>query len=110
MVIDVGTNRDDDGSCGDVDFDAVAREAGAITPVPGGVGPMTHRHAAGEHACAAPRAPQATRCRHEQRCGARSALIRGGAPCGCSSTLVRRVDRAPPVKPGARCCDTTALP
>lgn len=41
-VIDVGTNRDDDGSLvGDVDFDAVVEVAGAITPVPGGVGPMT---------------------------------------------------------------------
>ncbi len=41
-VIDVGTNRADDGSLvGDVDFDAVAEVAGAITPVPGGVGPMT---------------------------------------------------------------------
>jgi methylenetetrahydrofolate dehydrogenase (NADP+) / methenyltetrahydrofolate cyclohydrolase len=42
VVIDVGTNRADDGSLvGDVDFDAVAEVAGAITPVPGGVGPMT---------------------------------------------------------------------
>jgi methylenetetrahydrofolate dehydrogenase (NADP+)/methenyltetrahydrofolate cyclohydrolase len=40
-VIDVGTNRTDDGLVGDVDFDAVAELAGAITPVPGGVGPMT---------------------------------------------------------------------
>ena len=41
-VIDVGTNRDEDGSLvGDVEFDAVAEVAGAITPVPGGVGPMT---------------------------------------------------------------------
>jgi methylenetetrahydrofolate dehydrogenase (NADP+)/methenyltetrahydrofolate cyclohydrolase len=41
-VIDVGTNRDDAGKlCGDVDFAAVAPIAGAITPVPGGVGPMT---------------------------------------------------------------------
>jgi len=41
-VIDVGTNRDEDGSLvGDVDFAAVAEVAGAITPVPGGVGPMT---------------------------------------------------------------------
>ena len=41
-VIDVGTNRDADGKLvGDVDFDAVAEVAGAITPVPGGVGPMT---------------------------------------------------------------------
>ena len=40
-VIDVGMNRTDDGLVGDVDFDAVAGVAGAITPVPGGVGPMT---------------------------------------------------------------------
>jgi methylenetetrahydrofolate dehydrogenase (NADP+)/methenyltetrahydrofolate cyclohydrolase len=41
VVIDVGTNRTDDGLVGDVDFDAVRERAGAITPVPGGVGPMT---------------------------------------------------------------------
>ncbi len=41
VVIDVGMNRTDDGLCGDVDFDAVAESASAITPVPGGVGPMT---------------------------------------------------------------------
>jgi methylenetetrahydrofolate dehydrogenase (NADP+)/methenyltetrahydrofolate cyclohydrolase len=40
-VIDVGTNRTDDGLVGDVDFDSVREVAGAITPVPGGVGPMT---------------------------------------------------------------------
>jgi methylenetetrahydrofolate dehydrogenase (NADP+) / methenyltetrahydrofolate cyclohydrolase len=40
-VIDVGTNRTDDGLVGDVDFEAVNEVAGAITPVPGGVGPMT---------------------------------------------------------------------
>lgn len=41
-VIDVGTNRDENGKqCGDVDFEAVKEVAGAITPVPGGVGPMT---------------------------------------------------------------------
>ena len=40
-VIDVGTNRTDEGLVGDVDFDAVSEVAGAITPVPGGVGPMT---------------------------------------------------------------------
>jgi methylenetetrahydrofolate dehydrogenase (NADP+)/methenyltetrahydrofolate cyclohydrolase len=40
-VIDVGMNRGEDGLSGDVDFDAVAEVAGAITPVPGGVGPMT---------------------------------------------------------------------
>ena len=42
IVIDVGINRDEAGKlCGDVDFDAVAPRAGFITPVPGGVGPMT---------------------------------------------------------------------
>jgi len=40
-VIDVGINRTDDGLVGDVDFDAAKEVAGAITPVPGGVGPMT---------------------------------------------------------------------
>jgi methylenetetrahydrofolate dehydrogenase (NADP+)/methenyltetrahydrofolate cyclohydrolase len=40
-VIDVGINRTDDGLVGDVDFASVAEVAGAITPVPGGVGPMT---------------------------------------------------------------------
>ena len=41
VVIDVGTNRTDDGLVGDVDFEAVSEKAAAITPVPGGVGPMT---------------------------------------------------------------------
>jgi methylenetetrahydrofolate dehydrogenase (NADP+)/methenyltetrahydrofolate cyclohydrolase len=41
IVIDVGTNRTDEGLVGDVDFDSVRGRAGAITPVPGGVGPMT---------------------------------------------------------------------
>lgn len=41
-VIDVGINYDEQGKlCGDIDFDAVKERAGAITPVPGGVGPMT---------------------------------------------------------------------
>jgi methylenetetrahydrofolate dehydrogenase (NADP+) / methenyltetrahydrofolate cyclohydrolase len=40
-VIDVGTNRTDEGLVGDVDFEAVREVAAAITPVPGGVGPMT---------------------------------------------------------------------
>jgi len=40
-VIDVGMNRTDDGLFGDVDFDSAVERAGAITPVPGGVGPMT---------------------------------------------------------------------
>jgi methylenetetrahydrofolate dehydrogenase (NADP+)/methenyltetrahydrofolate cyclohydrolase len=42
VVIDVGMNRDDAGKlCGDVDFEGVRQVAGWITPVPGGVGPMT---------------------------------------------------------------------
>jgi methylenetetrahydrofolate dehydrogenase (NADP+)/methenyltetrahydrofolate cyclohydrolase len=42
VVIDVGMNRNSQGKlCGDVDFDAVREVAGYITPVPGGVGPMT---------------------------------------------------------------------
>jgi len=41
VVIDVGVNRTDDGLVGDVDFDTAAEVASAITPVPGGVGPMT---------------------------------------------------------------------
>jgi len=42
IVIDVGMNRDDDGKlCGDVDFDTAKEKAAWITPVPGGVGPMT---------------------------------------------------------------------
>lgn len=40
-VIDVGINRTEDGLVGDVDFGPAAQVAGAITPVPGGVGPMT---------------------------------------------------------------------
>ena len=40
-VIDVGINRGEEGLVGDVDFDSVSGVAGAITPVPGGVGPMT---------------------------------------------------------------------
>lgn len=41
VVIDVGMNRDESGLHGDVDFDGVKEVAGYITPVPGGVGPMT---------------------------------------------------------------------
>jgi len=42
VVIDVGMNRDENGKlCGDVDFDDVVEHTSAITPVPGGVGPMT---------------------------------------------------------------------
>ena len=41
VVVDVGINRTDAGLVGDVDFDAAAARARLITPVPGGVGPMT---------------------------------------------------------------------
>lgn len=41
VVIDVGINRTPQGLCGDADFATVAPKARAITPVPGGVGPMT---------------------------------------------------------------------
>ena len=42
VIIDVGINRGADGRlCGDVDYDNVAPIASAITPVPGGIGPMT---------------------------------------------------------------------
>jgi methylenetetrahydrofolate dehydrogenase (NADP+)/methenyltetrahydrofolate cyclohydrolase len=40
-VIDVGINRLDGALCGDVDFESVQNVASAITPVPGGVGPLT---------------------------------------------------------------------
>ena len=42
VVVDVGMNRDENGKlCGDVDFEGVEKKASFITPVPGGVGPMT---------------------------------------------------------------------
>jgi methylenetetrahydrofolate dehydrogenase (NADP+)/methenyltetrahydrofolate cyclohydrolase len=41
VVVDVGINRTDEGLVGDVDFEAVAEVASAVTPVPGGIGPMT---------------------------------------------------------------------
>jgi methylenetetrahydrofolate dehydrogenase (NADP+)/methenyltetrahydrofolate cyclohydrolase len=42
VVVDVGINRREDGSlCGDVEFEAAAARASWISPVPGGVGPMT---------------------------------------------------------------------
>ena len=42
VVIDVGMDRDENGKlCGDVDFEGVKGKASYITPVPGGVGPMT---------------------------------------------------------------------
>jgi methylenetetrahydrofolate dehydrogenase (NADP+)/methenyltetrahydrofolate cyclohydrolase len=41
VVIDVGINRTEDGLTGDVEFEAAAERARLITPVPGGVGPMT---------------------------------------------------------------------
>jgi methylenetetrahydrofolate dehydrogenase (NADP+)/methenyltetrahydrofolate cyclohydrolase len=41
VVVDVGINRTDEGLVGDCDFDALKDKVHAITPVPGGVGPMT---------------------------------------------------------------------
>ena len=41
IIIDVGINKTDKGIVGDVDFDEVSKKAKALTPVPGGVGPMT---------------------------------------------------------------------
>lgn len=41
VILDVGINRTDDGLCGDADYDSVSPKCAAITPVPGGVGPMT---------------------------------------------------------------------
>ncbi|MDR3259837.1 MAG: bifunctional methylenetetrahydrofolate dehydrogenase/methenyltetrahydrofolate cyclohydrolase FolD [Fusobacteriaceae bacterium] len=41
VVIDVGINRTENGLCGDVDYEEVSKKASYITPVPGGVGPMT---------------------------------------------------------------------
>jgi len=41
VVVDVGINRTEEGLVGDVDFEAVQAKTSAITPVPGGVGPLT---------------------------------------------------------------------
>lgn len=41
VVVDIGINRTDSGLCGDADFAGICKKAAAITPVPGGVGPMT---------------------------------------------------------------------
>jgi methylenetetrahydrofolate dehydrogenase (NADP+) / methenyltetrahydrofolate cyclohydrolase len=66
VVVDVGTNRMEAGLVGDVDFEKVAELAGAITPVPGGVGPMTRAAllrntlTAAEHAAASALAERAT--------------------------------------------------
>lgn len=57
VVIDVGINRVDDALVGDVDFDAVEPLAAAITPVPGGVGPMTRAMLLVNTVDAAERAP-----------------------------------------------------
>jgi methylenetetrahydrofolate dehydrogenase (NADP+) / methenyltetrahydrofolate cyclohydrolase len=55
VVIDVGTNRTDAGLVGDVDFEPVNERASAITPVPGGVGPMTRAMLLVNTVCAARR-------------------------------------------------------
>jgi methylenetetrahydrofolate dehydrogenase (NADP+)/methenyltetrahydrofolate cyclohydrolase len=41
VVVDVGMNRENGKLCGDVDYEEVSKKASLITPVPGGVGPMT---------------------------------------------------------------------
>ena len=41
VVVDVGINRTETGLCGDADYESVSKKASAITPVPGGIGPMT---------------------------------------------------------------------
>ena len=41
VVVDVGINKENDKLYGDIDFEKVAKKAAYITPVPGGVGPMT---------------------------------------------------------------------
>ena len=63
-VIDVGMNRTDDGLAGDVDFEAAKEVAGAITPVPGGVGPMTIAMLLANTLAAAHSAPAQARSRH----------------------------------------------
>lgn len=57
VVIDVGINRTDSGLVGDVDFESVSSIASAITPVPGGVGPMTRAVLLANTVSAAERAP-----------------------------------------------------
>ena len=41
IIVDVGINRSENGLCGDIDFDNVKEKTSFITPVPGGIGPMT---------------------------------------------------------------------
>lgn len=63
VVIDVGMNRNDAGKlCGDVDFEGVKEVAGWITPVPGGVGPMTITMLLVNTLEAAERAPKVAHC------------------------------------------------
>jgi methylenetetrahydrofolate dehydrogenase (NADP+)/methenyltetrahydrofolate cyclohydrolase len=59
IVIDVGTNHTDEGLVGDVDFESVKEKAAAITPVPGGVGPMTRAMLLSNTLTAARRAAEA---------------------------------------------------
>lgn len=76
IVIDVGINRLDDGKlCGDVDFNAVKDVAGAITPVPGGVGPMTIAYLLANTITAAHDEEQVTL--EAQRTGIQSATLSG---------------------------------
>ena len=88
-VIDVGINRTDDGLVGDVDFEAAAERAGRITPVPGGVGPMTIAMLLRNTLDAAARASapawrwEAARRRADRRRRARSRCC---GPCSCTGT------------------------
>lgn len=66
VVIDVGMNRDENGKlCGDVDFDGVKDIASSITPVPGGVGPMTITMLLKNTVQSAETALQEGRCKHQ---------------------------------------------
>jgi methylenetetrahydrofolate dehydrogenase (NADP+) / methenyltetrahydrofolate cyclohydrolase len=67
VVIDVGMNRTDDGLVGDVDFESVREVAGAITPVPGGVGPMTRAMLLVNTVRAAQRLAEALPTQHARR-------------------------------------------
>ena len=81
-VIDVGMNRTDAGLLGDVDFDAVGRGRRAITPVPGGVGPMTIAMLLGNtlEAAARRRASPERRLRHRGMAASPAACVCPASP------------------------------
>jgi methylenetetrahydrofolate dehydrogenase (NADP+)/methenyltetrahydrofolate cyclohydrolase len=88
VVIDVGTSRGDDGLVGDVDFEGVSEKARAITPVPGGVGPMTRamllantlKAARSGSAVAAGAGPGGTRSQPGSTASSSSSAERGSTP------------------------------